>query len=246
MDPMADFINVCVGIQARSTSKRFPGKISEKIGDKTMLQHIIDSVKRTAGYINVYMHRHKIIITNVVLIPFGDQIKKSLINSTPIVMEGPEEDVLTRYKMMSDALKADYIVRLTADCPLIPYPLITMAIKTAVMNKSDYCSNVDENTRTAIDGFDVEVMSRRALNWANENSKKGEPHREHVTSILRTELLPRDFRVDHIIGYLDQSNLKLSVDTPDDLERVRAYYDQLQRKIEIGKKRNGVSSVHRY
>ena len=29
-------------IQARLTSKRFPRKILEKIGDKTMLQHVID------------------------------------------------------------------------------------------------------------------------------------------------------------------------------------------------------------
>lgn len=243
---MADFINVCIGIQARSTSQRFPKKVFELIGGKPMLNHVLDACLKSCIYMNTYLHSKKIVVTPVILIPYGDEIKKYARIGKVQIVEGPEDDVLTRYKIMCDQLKPDYILRVTADCPLLPSPLITKAIKTAVMNHSDYCSNVDENTRTAIDGHDVEVVSKRALNWANDHAKPGTSFREHVTSILRTDLIPRDFRIDHIVGYLDQSNLKLSVDTPEDLERVRAYHDQLQRKIEAGKKRSGNNSVHRY
>lgn len=242
---MAEVSNVCIGIQARSTSKRFPGKVFETIGGKTMLQHVVDACESSKQYLNYNTPRNRIIASVAVLVPYEDEIVSRGRSKTRI-FEGSENDVLSRYVSMSDKLKADYIVRVTADCPLIPNFLITKHITTAVINRYDYCSNVDENARTAIDGFDVEVISRRALDWLDKNATE-QSDREHVTTLLRRSVdVPTDFKFGHVVGYLNQSHMKLSVDTPEDLERVRTEYERVKLAIENAEKKSGKNNVHRF
>jgi spore coat polysaccharide biosynthesis protein SpsF len=221
---LGEITSVVIGIQARSYSKRFPRKVFELIDGQPMLRRVIDLCDRAVFYTNRYTLLSRIQATQLVLCPYKDEITKFFGKRVPI-LEGPEEDVLTRYKMMSDKLSPDYIVRITSDCPLLPPYLIAKHIKLAATMRYDYVSNVDEKVRTAIDGYDVEVMSRRALLFANENATDPS-QREHVTQILRSSNVPSDFRRAHVSSFLNQSHIKLSVDCPDDLERVRVEYDR--------------------
>lgn len=235
--------HVCIGIQARSTSQRFPRKVFELIDGKPMLRHVIDACDRASFYLNRHTFQSKIRVSYAVLCPYQDEIQ-SAFGTRAMVLEGPENDVLARYKILLNRLEPDYIVRVTSDCPLLPPFLITKHIKIAVSNEYDYCSNVDEKVRTALDGYDVEVMSRRALLWADENCK--DPSlREHVTPILRTKLIPHDFKVGYVVGFLNQSHIKLSVDTPEDLERVRIEYERVKRAHETAEKMSGKNCVHK-
>lgn len=233
---------VCVGIQARSTSARFPGKVFEQIAGKEMLRHVVDAVDKCAFYLNRNSHRSGVEVSHVILCPRGDPIKQKYETRT-MVLEGPEDDVLTRYYVMANRLSADYIVRITADCPLIPPYLITKHIKVAIANEYDYCSNVDEAYRTAIDGYDVEVMSRRALEWAHENAK--EPgDREHVTKIMRTKAFKDSFKCGIVVNFLNQAHIKLSVDTVDDLEAVRVENERVAKNLERARAEFGRNHVH--
>lgn len=234
--------SVVIAIQARSGSSRFPRKAFELIDGKPVLRHVIDAADRCAFYMNRHTFRSKIQVSYAVLCPYKDEIKHTF-NSRAMVIEGPEDDVLLRYRIAMERLKADYVVRITGDCPLIPPYLITKHIKVAVANGYDYCSNVDENCRTAIDGHDVEVMSRRALEWADENAKDP-AQREHVTLALRQGGLPEDFKIGHVLGHLDQSHIKLSIDTPDDLERVRVEYERAKRMHANAEQMNGRNNAH--
>lgn len=242
---MAEIKHICIGIQARSTSVRFPRKVFEMIGDKPMLSHVIDNCKSAAQYSNNYTHKNKMVITVAILIPTGDEIGSAFQHHRIAVIDGPEKDVLSRYVKMSERMNADYIVRVTGDCPLLPHFLVGKAITVALKNQFDYVSNVDEEIRTAADGFDVEVFSRRALDWVNENAKS-EPEREHVTLLLRSKQIPRDFKIGHIVGYLDLAHVKLSVDNQEDLERVRAHYGRIQMAIQKAEALHGKGSIHRY
>jgi spore coat polysaccharide biosynthesis protein SpsF (cytidylyltransferase family) len=233
---------VCIGIQARSTSSRFPNKVFEVIAGKEMLRHVVDAVDKCAFYLNRNSHRSGVEVSHVILCPKGDPIKAKYETRTA-VMEGPEDDVLTRYYIMANRMDADYIVRITGDCPLVPPYLISKHIKVAIANEYDYCSNVDEGYRTAIDGYDVEVVSRRALEWANENAK--EPRdREHVTTILRTQKFTESFKCGLVVNFLNQSHVKLSVDTLDDLEAVRVESDRVNKNIEKARAKFGRNHVH--
>lgn len=209
-----------------------------------MIRHVIDTCDQSVYYLNRFTDRSRIRASYAVLCPFKDEIVKAL-KSRCNVIEGPEDDVLARYQTMSEKLSPDYIVRVTADCPLIPPFLITKLIKLAVVNEYDYCSNVDEKVRTSMDGHDVEVMSKRALEWANVTAT--DPSlREHVTQILRSHLIPSDFKTSTVVNFLNQSHVKLSVDTPEDLERVRIEYERAKSSTDAAEALFGRSHVHRF
>lgn len=236
-------IKVIIGIQARSTSTRFPRKVFEKIDGKEMLQHVLDSCEDSALYVNKYSEKNRIKVSTVILVPTDDEIIHRYKYKT-VVYEGPEYDVLKRYHSMGEALDADYIVRVTADCPLLPSYLISKTINIATKGGYDYVSNIDENLRTCVDGHDVEIMSRKALEWANEVATF-ESDREHVTPILRTKQIPTSFKVGHVIGHLYQPDVKLSVDTPEDLEKVRREYANVKNCINKALAKSGGRSVYR-
>jgi len=234
---------IIIAIQARSTSTRFPRKIFELLDGKEILQHVIDAAESSALYINKFSNKNRIRVSVALVVPFNDEIIGRYGHKVPI-FQGSEEDVLGRFLDMQKKANANYIVRITADCPLLPAYIISKHINIATNNNSDYASNVDENCRTCVDGHDVEIMSSRALEWLADNAKTKE-EREHVTIALRKKRLPKDFRVYHVISHLYHSDIKLSVDTPEDLERIRNEYLRVKNCLDAAMKMHGDGSIHR-
>lgn len=234
--------HVCIGIQARSTSSRFPNKIFEPIQGKEMLKHVVDAVDKSQYYLNRNSHRSGFTVSYAILCPKGDPLKEKYKTRSKII-EGDEFDVLSRYVEMARALSADYIVRVTGDCPMLPPYLITKHVKLALANEYDYVSNVDEQYRTSIDGHDVEVFTKSALDWADEHAK--EPRdREHVTTVLRTSAFSENHKCGLVVNHLNQSHIKLSVDTHDDLEHVRIENERLNKILESARIKFGKNHVH--
>jgi spore coat polysaccharide biosynthesis protein SpsF len=233
---------VVIGIQARSTSKRFPGKVFEMIGDKSVLQHVLHAALGSSLYLNNTMRRSGVYTMFALAIPQGDRIAKAFPNAC--MVEGPENDVLKRYVMLAQKFSADYIVRITGDCPLLPSPLITKHIKVALKNAYDYVSNVHEEFRTSLDGFDVEVFSRKMLDWADQTASIPSD-REHVTTFMRRHP-PEWAKIGHVINYISMANVKLSVDTPEDLERVRVAYNEIKRALKTAEELHGKAALHRF
>jgi spore coat polysaccharide biosynthesis protein SpsF len=227
-----NYTSVSIIIQARSTSTRFPGKIFEKIGSKQILQHVLDACYNCASYINKYTNKHGILCSVSLAVPTDDALIKQY--AKHVITQGPEHDVLKRYVMAAEKLKSDYIVRITSDCPFIPPFIISKAINLAVADNLDYLTNADPRFRTAPDGHDVEVISRKLLNWLDE-AAKDESSREHVTSHLQREIPPWASKAD-IIGFCDMSTIKLSIDTPEDFERLTEMYHTLYSKVKTSPK----------
>jgi spore coat polysaccharide biosynthesis protein SpsF (cytidylyltransferase family) len=249
---MAEFTSVIIGIQARSTSTRLPRKCFEMLGDKPVLQHVIDACVKSASYMNKHSEKTRMMVRTVLVVPEDDEIIGAFKGRAPIAV-GPELDVLERYNLMAERFKADYIVRVTGDCPLIPAPLITKHITTAVKNSYDYCSNVDVTSRIAADGMDCEVISRKMLVHAAQTATDPSD-REHVTPFVRRnhvipylERTPNDWaRTGAIIGPLFYSREKFSVDTHADLERVREAYAHKQACFSEAERLHGKQNVHSY
>lgn len=239
---MAEFLNVVIGIQARSTSKRFPRKVFETIGDRTMIEHVICAALTSANYVNYKSNQSGVRVEVALLIPEGDKELRQYSKRLQLI-EGSEDDVLSRYVAMQYSTSADYIVRITGDCPLIQPHVITKHINVATSYEFDYLSNVDEECRTSPDGWDCEVMSARFLDYISKNVKE-KSDREHVTTFGRREP-PSWAKVGQVIGYLDMSDLKLSVDTPEDLERVRMAYERVQTSLKKADERHGRGNIYR-
>jgi spore coat polysaccharide biosynthesis protein SpsF (cytidylyltransferase family) len=241
---MENLTSVLIGIQARSTSQRLPKKCFEPIGGRRMLDHVVEACQRAAKYSNKYTYRKNYTVNIALLIPDGDIIKRAFTSSQAEIIEGPEFDVLTRFMIAQAKHQADYVCRITGDCPLIPPFVISKHISLAVMGNYDYVSNVDECCRLSLDGIDCEVMSARMLTWLNINAENP-TDREHVTTLARLNP-PKWAKRGFTASYFDQSGVKLSVDTPEDLEAVRKEYDRVGKKLQTAERLYGRESIHRF
>lgn len=133
-----------------------------------------------------------------------------------------ESDVLARYWNCYLANPCDYVLRITSDCPMLDPHLIDAVIHHGIKNRADYCSNV--LNKSFPDGVDCELISKRMLSFlhATVNSRIG---REHVTLAARENKGNRDqFNMVSVESRRDYSDIKWSVDTHDDLERVRGFF----------------------
>lgn len=222
---------VLIAVQARSTSERLPGKWKVDINGQTVMQRVIQSIKSSASYIN--NGRGEVEAQTCLVVPYGDLIIKAHGHEISI-FQGPEHDVLTRYYNTVKAMDPDYVVRLTADCPMLPAFLITKHILCATKHGFDYVTNTREELRTCPDGHDVEVISKRLLVWAHETATSAYD-REHVTTIIKAGL-PSWARDANVVGYTDNSHLKISVDTQEDVEFCRTYDALLNEKIKRAKR----------
>lgn len=235
-------VSVLIGIQARSSSERLPKKAFELIDGKRMLDCVIDSCKGAASYLNRTTDRSGIYVQTAVLTPAKDPIVEAFSSRCPIY-EGPEHDVLTRFVKVAEKLNPDFIVRITGDCPLIPPFIISKMIKLAISQDYDYISNVDEESRTTLDGHDCEVLSAEMLRFLDEHAT--DPYdREHVTTLARRS--PPDWAsMGCVINHLDHSSIKLSVDTPEDLARVKEAKERVNQMVKQAERKFGRFSVHR-
>jgi spore coat polysaccharide biosynthesis protein SpsF len=212
-----------------------------KVGPYSVLDHVIQRAKNAARYMNHNLKRYDLDAEVMVLCPYNDPVKGHVAGKCG-VYEGPEDDVLTRYVECLRGTKADYVVRLTSDCPLIPPWLISKMVSIVNVAGYHYANNVDETCRSHPDGWDCEVLSAQALEWLDKNAVTSED-REHVTLKLRNDC-PDWISKGFLGSNLDLSGLKLSVDTGEDLERVRNYYLRLADRRVKSFHNYGKNSVH--
>lgn len=127
-----------------------------------------------------------------------------------------EDDVLARYYLTARRWSLDAVVRVTGDCPLLAPEAIQRALQAFQTGLYDYVAN--DIFKTYPDGLGCEVFSFAALEFAHQNATK--PYdREHVTPYLKSHKEITKLNLRCPINGL--SDLKLSVDTQEDLDFVR-------------------------
>ena len=199
--------NVLCIIQARCSSTRLPFKVIKKINNEFMF---IYQIKR------VLLSK---IIDNLVLatsISHDDDIIEDIcIDNQVDCYRGSLCDVLSRYHEAAKLYNADYIVRLTADCPLIDASVIDKCIETIIKNDYDYVSNCHE--RTFADGMDVEVFNSKSLVITHKNASLPS-EREHVTPYIWKN--DKQFKLGILKDTEDLSDWRLTVDHAQDFELI--------------------------
>lgn len=128
----------------------------------------------------------------------------------------PQDDVLFRYVLCARDNALDAIMRVTSDCPLIDPNACQRVLERFLGGGYDYVAN--DLVQTYPDGLGCEVMTREALEYAHKHADKAYD-REHVTRFIRKS---KDFMKFNVrCAVLGVSDLKLSVDTQEDLDFVR-------------------------
>lgn len=140
---------------------------------------------------------------------------------------GHPADLLDRHYRTASAYKADVVIKIPSDCPLIDPAVIDKVINYYINNKDkfDFVSNL--HPATYPDGNDVEIMTMSALENAWKNA--AEPmEREHTTPYFWDN--PGKFRVGNVIWEtgLDYSMThRFTIDYAEDYEFIKAVYDEL-------------------
>lgn len=200
-------------IQARMSSSRLPGKVLKDLAGKPMLAWVVERSARAQSVDQVA------VATTVD--PADDPIEQFCAEQGIACFRGSQFDVLDRYYQAARAFDAQTVVRLTADCPLMDPQLIDEAVNAFAGGAVDFAANrlPPPWKRTYPIGLDIEVCSFAALERAWREAEQ--PYeREHVMPYLYDQ--PGRFRTVLLNTEPDYGSLRWTVDTPEDLDFLRA------------------------
>jgi spore coat polysaccharide biosynthesis protein SpsF len=205
---------VCT-IEARMTSSRLPGKVLMPAAGRPLLEHMIERLRRARTLDGI------VIATTED--PSSDPIAELAERLGVDCHRGSEDDVLARVLDAARACDAELIVETTGDCPLIDPALVDQVVEAFREGGADYCSNNLE--RTFPRGMDVQVFPTAVL--AEVATLTDDPaDREHVSLYIYEH--PERYRIRTVrSGRPGLGDLRLTVDTPEDLALVRAIFDEL-------------------
>ena len=204
--------NVAI-IQARLGSTRLPAKVLRDVQGQTMLKCVVRRVQQ-CKYID-----------QVVVATSNETVDEPLVEYCQEegfdVHQGSHLDVLSRYTDTAIAHKADNIVRITADCPLIDPGVIDQVIIKLIADPFlDYACNFFP-VRRFPRGLDAEAFTLETLLQANKMALDP-PEREHVT--LQIYRNPSMYKIGSVQQNEDHSHLRWTVDTMDDLRLINSIY----------------------
>ena len=226
-------------IQGRMSSSRLPGKILADIAGQPMLQRVFIRTSRAAAVTET--------IFATTTDPSDDPVAEYCDFSGIPFTRGNLYDVLDRYYQTAKQAKADYVVRITADCPVIDPALIDDVVKTVTSEQSsvngepfDFVCNrlPPPYHRTYPIGLDIEACSFKVLEQAWNKAKEPQ-QREHVMPYfyegiqlitdnrsLYTGISPRGYNIALLQHTTDFGDYRWTVDTPEDLEFMRQVYSR--------------------
>ena len=205
--------------QARIGSARLPEKVLKTINGKTLLEIHLRRILKS-----------KLISKLIVATTVENDAEKIVSIADKLGVEsfrGSVDDVLERFYLASLADNADYIVRLTSDCPLIDPVEIDRVIEKCFDNEYDYISNILDPTMP--DGMDVEVFKFSALKKAHQEAIL-KSDREHVTPYIWRNSSAKSgniFKSLSIKNSDDFSKYRLTVDTIEDFILIKNLIDNL-------------------
>jgi len=201
-------------IQARFSSARLPGKVLKPVLDMPLLALQIERLRRAETL-------SKLIIATSD--GAEDDPIEALCNDLGIdCFRGSLDDVLDRFYQCARTYKPDHIVRLTGDCPLADPDIIDRVVRLHLEGGFDYTSNILPPTWP--DGMDVEVFRYSCLGEAHAEAELPS-EREHVTPFIRNR--PERYRLGNLRNDRDLSEHRLTVDEPEDFEKIRRIYEIL-------------------
>lgn len=202
-------------IQARMGSTRLPGKILMDLHGETTLDRVVMASRAIAGI------DASVVATS--LDPADDPVAVWCEEHQVKCYRGPEDDVLERMRIAATGEKAEIIMRLTADCPLLDPAVCGQVLLLRSQTNSDYASNVDPATWP--DGLDCEAFTMGALSSASQEATDP-ADREHVTPFIRRNR--GRFKVANLNCYVPGlEHHRWTLDTESDLNFLRAVLGKL-------------------
>jgi spore coat polysaccharide biosynthesis protein SpsF len=197
-------------LQARMGSTRLPGKILSPINGKPLLEHCIERLQQSTLPV----------IVATTTLSDDDVVADIATELGAGVVRGAADDVLARYALAVSEFGLFEVIRATADNPAVdidaPQRCLELLRRTGV-------DHVVE--RGLPYGAAVEAVSASAILLAAAQAVSA-ADREHVTPFIKRD--GQFVAIDAIApGILRRPYLRLTVDTPEDLEFIRKVFGRL-------------------
>ncbi len=198
-------MKVAAVVQARMGSTRLPGKVLLKLDGTPVIQWICERLSRC--------EQLQEIVVATSDRAADDRLADALRRIGIRVFRGSENDVLDRYYRAARAVRADAVVRVTGDCPLIDPELVDETVMRLRAGQPDlqYVSNIQPPTYP--DGLDAEAFTLEAL-YRTWREAQWSSEREHVTLYMRNR--PELFLQENLRCEQDVSHHRWTLDEEKD------------------------------
>jgi len=202
-------------------STRLSGKVLKPVLGKPLLAYAVERLQQVSQASELWVLTSQ--LAN------DDPIEQWCLENQLQCYRGSENDVLDRYYQAMQHSQADWILRVTGDCPLIDPDIINQML--ALLEKTqqeqpngrpDYLSNTLD--RTFPRGLDTELIHKNALETAWKEAKLP-AEREHVTPFIYRH--PERFKLKQYRQENDFSSMRWTVDTPEDFKLIEAIITEL-------------------
>lgn len=206
-------------IQARRGSSRMPDKVFKQVLGEPVLLKMVERVNRATLVGDV------IIATTTE--PIDDEIVNLCSSQELQCFRGHSTDLLDRHYQAAKLFKADAVVKIPSDCPLIDPDIIDSVLHYYISHSAefDYVSNL--HPASWPDGNDVEIMSIQTLERAWHEANR-DFEREHTTPYIWEN--PKTFSIGSVIwnsGKDYSTTHRWTLDYPEDFEFINRVYEEL-------------------
>ena len=194
------------------TSVRFPGKVLAPLCGRPVIAHVL-------GQVQAVVPAQRIAVATS-LEPSDDPLAGYVERLGISVFRGSLDDVVDRFQRCLLAYPCEWFFRVCADSPFLDATLAHRFLAESAAPGVDLVTNIWPR-RTFPHGQSLELV--RSSTFAGLNSAELSPEeREHVTHVYYR--YPQRFRIVSVAAAdPSASDLRLSVDVPEDLERLREY-----------------------
>jgi spore coat polysaccharide biosynthesis protein SpsF len=197
-------------LQARMGSSRLPGKVLAELGGQSILAHCIDRL--LAAQVG------EVIVATTIRAE-DDAVVAEAERFGVRTYRGAVEDVLDRYAGAVADWTGPYVIRATADNPLVDIETASRVLRALDLG-ADYAVEEGLPIGAAVEGVRTEVLREAAALATTAHD------REHVTPFIRQHTDRYVVRMLPAPPALRRPTLRLTVDTRHDLQFVRGLVEQ--------------------
>jgi spore coat polysaccharide biosynthesis protein SpsF len=212
-------MRIVVVVQARMGSSRLPGKVLLPVAGAPLLQRMLERVLAAKEPDDLCV---------ATTLAAEDEPIRQLARAMRVpVVSGHPTDLLDRHRQAGRLARADVVVKIPSDCPLIDPAVIdrVLGCYRAAAGSVDFVTNLHPPSWP--DGNDVEAMPIDVLEVAWREATRP-LEREHTTPFIWER--PERFRLLNVASELggDRSKThRFTIDYPEDHRFIARVYDEL-------------------
>jgi len=201
-------------VAVRLKSTRLPRKALEELAGKSLIMRLHERVSAST--------KSEGIVWCTSTSPEDDELETLAAKENLSVYRGDELDVMSRFIEVAWARGATTLVRVTGDNPLTDPGIMDELITSHRQQEAEYSYTEDSPRGTRSEIIELEALER-CHEMVQDSSAS-----EYMTLMLRR---PDHFRVNRVSlsdSNLHRPELRLTVDTLEDIQLVRSIYDAFE------------------